>query len=72
MILELDGESWDESLNPQLRGLQVIVSALVAGALSFLFISAFMAPNIGVAPETESTPGSSLILWFITDFSGCR
>lgn len=63
MFLELESESWDETLNPQLRGLQVIVSALVAGALSFLIITTFMAPSIGAEPATETTQESSLILY---------
>ncbi|MCE9552174.1 MAG: hypothetical protein K8T91_02215 [Planctomycetes bacterium] len=63
MMLELEGESWDETLNPQLRGLQVIVSALAAGALSFLLITAFMAPSIGLTAEAETAQGSPVILY---------
>lgn len=63
MVVELNDESWDEALNPQLRVVQVIVSALVAGALSFLIITVFMASKTGPASEAKTTEGSPLIFY---------
>jgi len=62
MNLDSGSESWDPTLNPQLRGLQVIIVALVAGAMSFLLITVFMSPSIGVA-EKLSADETPLLLY---------
>ena len=73
MAREFEDDAWDESLNPQLRATQVIIVALVMGALSFLAITVFMSPMFSgdaAVPAQPEAPRQPLILYIALGLTG--
>lgn len=73
MAHEFENDAWDDSLNPQLRAMQVIIAALVMGALSFLAITVFMSPMFSGdadVPAQTAAPRQPLILYIALGLTG--
>jgi len=52
--MNLDSESFNPTLNPQLRALQIIVAALASGPLAFLLLTPLINPAMGGAQAVEA------------------